>query len=248
MALFSHRSRYAILRKVVRVGGDFVCGICREHYDSESEAWSCLQMCWQEVLASDPVVTRPVVGGVQYRCRFCSRDYTAHHEALVCAEACRHKQQHVFEHEKHLAAQNPGLKAKRQFVRRQRLQLVPVSRKRAHTPSAVDDTGSSNSPQEIQNMFDVQSSVGNTTTAGAVRPMSSAKPDAPADDPQERGSAEPAPDNGLRRKIDFKDPFYRNGAKYLCRFCNAPYFTKNEVETCFNNHFDANGYEIVTKT
>ena len=38
-----------------------------------------------------------------------------------------------------------------------------------------------------------------------------------------------------------KDPkkeekFYRDGARYVCRSCKGTFFTKSEVEGCFDKH------------
>ena len=34
------------------------------------------------------------------------------------------------------------------------------------------------------------------------------------------------------------DKYTRDGAKYVCKKCKAKYFTKGEVETCYDSHQD----------
>ena len=48
----------------------------------------------------------------------------------------------------------------------------------------------------------------------------------------------------LQRKDSFESFWVRKDAKYECRFCHTQFFTRIEVEKCFNDHFDESGIEI----
>jgi hypothetical protein len=88
-ALLQTVDRAGILCRVVRRGRHFHCGLCRNHYDFEIQALSCVERCWKEVLGAEPVVPRKHAGRLEYRCRFCARDHDSRDKAEACAMECR---------------------------------------------------------------------------------------------------------------------------------------------------------------
>ncbi|MDQ3233151.1 MAG: hypothetical protein M3Q07_15140 [Pseudobdellovibrionaceae bacterium] len=46
-----------------------------------------------------------------------------------------------------------------------------------------------------------------------------------------------------KTKADFPKTWVRMDAKYQCLYCKKMYFTKMETESCFNGHFDEEGFE-----
>ncbi|MCX6128269.1 MAG: hypothetical protein NTX25_04295 [Proteobacteria bacterium] len=48
-----------------------------------------------------------------------------------------------------------------------------------------------------------------------------------------------------RKKSAFPKHWVRADAKYQCKYCNQKFFTKMEVEACFNGHFDQEDFEIL---
>ena len=88
-ALIHTVDRAGVLCRVVRRGRHFNCGLCRNSYDFEIQALSCVERCWHEALSGEHVLPRKHGGHVLYRCRFCARDYKKHSEAEGCAAECR---------------------------------------------------------------------------------------------------------------------------------------------------------------
>jgi hypothetical protein len=80
---------FPVLRKIYKVGEDFVCGVCRTHHPTHSGANNCLNACWFELQQQYPLLVRthPRRGPV-YRCQLCSRDYKDENAALECARVC----------------------------------------------------------------------------------------------------------------------------------------------------------------
>ncbi|WP_141735824.1 hypothetical protein [Oligoflexus tunisiensis] len=84
-------------------------------------------------------------------------------------------------------------------------------------------------------------------------PVRPAKSKAPEEDPVEQVDdvqedvesplEADAPVSQQRTKADFPKPWVRMDAKYQCCYCKKLFYTKMETETCFNGHFDEEGYE-----
>lgn len=215
--------RMPVIRRVIRKAGHYACGICRQEFTTYDTAYQCLDGCWQEVQNLSPVVMKNVLGvGPVYRCRFCSRDYDTMNFARACASECKRKQ--AAAHGKEAQAINVPLQKKKRMTRLVPMRPAPQPRYKQKPPAERPETSVAEETAFNQPLSVVSASAPLTTTAITT----------------------PAPQDievKGRSKTSFKDQFYRNQAKYLCRFCNAEFFTKMEVVACFENHFDDNGYE-----
>ncbi|MBM4253965.1 MAG: hypothetical protein FJ146_18515 [Deltaproteobacteria bacterium] len=67
--------RAGSVRRVLRRGDQHVCGLCRNEYVDVTVAHACVVRCWTEFLAMSPSIKRTKGKSIQYRCRFCARDY-----------------------------------------------------------------------------------------------------------------------------------------------------------------------------
>ena len=86
---FGKRSTVAI-RRVLRQGDRYTCGVCRKAYNDETAAEQCLARCLSGYLNPAKTVNdETTVSGKRYRCHFCKRVYTDKGEAQKCAAACR---------------------------------------------------------------------------------------------------------------------------------------------------------------
>ncbi len=99
-------SRAGTIRRVIRRGSEFICGLCRSTYAQEGHAQSCIQGCWSELLTLDPVIFKRRLVGVAFRCRFCARDYAKRPDAAVCAADCKSQQLRLHEAEQSLTEQS----------------------------------------------------------------------------------------------------------------------------------------------
>jgi hypothetical protein len=79
------------VRRVIRQGDAFYCGMCRGRYTSFHEAFDCVRICWEELLSSNPVLERISTSSKTslFRCRFCARDHKSRSAAAQCAEDCK---------------------------------------------------------------------------------------------------------------------------------------------------------------
>lgn len=83
----SQRSTVAI-KRVLRVGDVFRCGVCRKNYHEEASAKACLTKCLN-AHASTATSVVAEGGGKKFRCHFCKRVYTERDKAKACATSCR---------------------------------------------------------------------------------------------------------------------------------------------------------------
>lgn len=228
-----HRSmQWPILRKVFRVGQQFVCGICRAPFESQGAAQSCLVECWQEILTQDGVTMRPSLAGLHaFRCRFCSRDYANRGQAEACAKACRERLAARAEQDQFDEDGGERTPKKKAFARPRPQPARPAPARR---PAAAKPAPSGPAPADMSLQSDIVRQITATAESKVVQVT---KTDDTADGPNVRARGRP--------RTEFKKTFIRDGAKYVCSYCRKNYFTKGEVEACFDTHFDSNGYEIV---
>lgn len=226
-------SGHAIIRKVFS-GNHFTCGICRGHFDHYDDAFDCVETCWDNAVKSYPLTVyyKHNVGNV-FRCRFCMREYHSEEEGIHCADMCKH---HVEETAKFglkvlkdLKGQTIRGDASRKRIQRVAVQTKSVSRFQLRSKGPQ-------SAQPLSNDSEVQ-----TPTAEVMTPA--AKESGDVNLPAAKASKGDTKADNRKSKSDFPKPWYRNGAKYVCSYCNTEVYTKSEVDTCFNGHFDQNDKE-----
>jgi hypothetical protein len=94
------------IKRVIRLNGMFVCGVCRRARGDEASAAACLERCLANWLGSAPPVNEVkdgAAGPKQFRCGFCKRVYTKRNEAQACADACRNQTKQAVEAERKLS-------------------------------------------------------------------------------------------------------------------------------------------------
>jgi len=211
---------------VVRVGRFHVCGLCRSRYAGEADALGCVQDCWQEFQQLDPVIPRRKGLGVVFRCRFCARDHGTRRGAESCARECRERFSQRLAAEMAAAGQSDEPRPKRLrslparpapvvAIRR----VVPPKKKKVQA-TQVDDPG----------IAPVNADV---TPTNVERPLDEVAAPAASEPDAAATPAEPAKKKKVQRTAE---GFTRDGARYVCEFCNEKYFTKSEVVACFAKH------------
>ncbi len=216
--------RAGTIRRVVRRGQTFICGMCREQHGELAPAEQCVVTCWAAVLAMDPVIARRHGLRTSFRCRFCARDYRERHQAHICAHDCRHKFIARHDQEQDLTLHDdPGANRRRyQPKPKAVLQAAPRHPKAAAAAAAAPSTLSGAAPISVDTV---------------QKPEKQAPPPAvaaPAPAPTVEAAPAAAKDAGSRWKD--KEVFYRDGARYICRGCDTKYFTKEDVFACFEKH------------
>ena len=209
---YLHANRAGTIKRVIRQGATFVCGLCRSTYQREGTALECLETCWIEILALDPVIVKPRSASVAFRCRFCARDHESRDAALDCADDCRDRHEFEFASEREMFASDSGVARarpkKRGLAVVRRMAVVPKAAKAGKI--SVAEAGNSVA-------VDVDSVMASAAAVPAAEPVAVAAADAPK---------KPKPD-----KV-----FYRDQAKYVCTVCHEKYFTKIEVTKCYDGH------------
>ena len=215
------QKRAGTIRRVVRVSGRFVCGLCRNLYEHPSDAHDCLSSCWEETLAMDPVVVKRDRGRLLLRCLFCARDYDNRSAVLRCADECkRQKLRKAMAESKIIGPES--FVTNRRPIRKLRpviVPIVPVKKKLKIAKVTLE---------KVQAVADHSEEL--VTTADAnERPVEAGDVAAVL--------AKDAPQNAeTSKKKKPSEVFYRDQAKYVCTVCHEKYFTKLEVSNCYDSH------------
>jgi hypothetical protein len=215
------QKRAGTIRRVVRVEGRFVCGLCRNFYDHPIDAHDCLNSCWEETLAMDPVVVKRDHGRLLLRCLFCARDYDNRSAVLRCADECKRQKLRTAMAE--LKSTGPeNLQSNRRPVRKLRPVIVPMTpvKKKGKSPKIALEK---DQPPEVDSEELV-------TTADANERPIEAGDVAGVLAKEEPQNADPT------KKKKPSEVFYRDQAKYVCTVCHEKYFTKLEVSNCYDSH------------
>ncbi len=78
-----------MMRRILKNGDFYTCGICRSNHTSQAHAMSCLQTCWRLLLERAPwVVDVRSIGKQPYACSYCQRGYATAEQAHSCAQDC----------------------------------------------------------------------------------------------------------------------------------------------------------------
>ena len=80
------------LKKVLRQGRQYLCGVCRQTYPFRKHAEQCLVRCLGTLSARGGVQDdEDQKGARRYRCGYCKRLYDIREQAVNCAETCKKK-------------------------------------------------------------------------------------------------------------------------------------------------------------
>ena len=228
--------RTAVARRVIRRGHASVCGMCLSSYGDHESAHKCLVACWQVFRRLPPVVPRlkAKVGGheVTYRCRLCSRDYESAAEAASCAAACLRRSDLDFDDDDLDGVGNHS--GPRWRPRQDR--FMAVARRRAAATGKIGVAEPSAMPNPV-------APPAAPPAAPPVGAGAAPKPPAPTD-----GGGGDAPEETKLKVFDPNDPFFRDGAFYVCRVCSKRFYTRVEVTSCFNSHAGPDGRVVVPVT
>lgn len=194
--------------RVLRQAEKFFCGICRSKFFSGSEANGCLDKCIPGFLEQQCITSRQVQIRVLYTCSLCAKDRSDRKTAEICLKKCKDAVlEGTFGRPKEVADK----------IRAQRL-----AQQKADAENA-DDLAK----EQIEEQIAAAKAVQAAATAGGEK--IAAIPSAAAT------IVRSAAASNFTRKPNQK-PFYRDGARYICSACKEKFFTKSEVEACFENH------------
>lgn len=231
MGALKLQQRAGTIRRVVRVSGQFVCGVCRNSYEDLHAARGCLERCWQEFLDLNPVIVKKVNGLLMHRCRYCARDYEDGSRAHQCAEQCRQQLERKTAAEARVAGiedKLPVKKPTRTPGSKRAVARVVMPTPAVRKKQALNVVPSASSPEVDKLVEDAASTITADANEKAVEPLAPAPPSADA------AGADPVAGDVKKKKPS--DIFYRDQAKYVCTVCHQKYFTKVEVTNCYDSH------------
>lgn len=214
-----------VVRKIFRQGSEYICALCRRCYTNEPEALQCLNRCWTNTISLPPVVQIFKKSKESFKCRYCSRSYDLEKKALDCANDCLGHRKECHRNDIKIYKLPVESIEHHQFslnVQKVKVETQHISRFKLRR-------------------FEDRDEKPNVTTKNdeAVKESENQSP---------TESTESSNKVIRRHKDEFvKGPFVRKDAKYECNLCHELYFTKIEVEKCFNEHFDEQGLEVLNE-
>lgn len=202
------------LRKVFKRIDRYVCGVCRMDYETSSEAHDCLKFCLDMFYRKDPVKLKVQRLIYRFQCRLCRRSYDRRSLAFDCAVDCKANDL------KKSMLTDAEISAL--------IRIIPKRTRKAPSPQAIVPPVKSN--RSVQSGVKMDPS-----------PASDANLEAVGGEPQasvtDEATVRAVPDGPKKKRSDFKDPWFRDQAKYVCACCLNKYFTRIEVMQCFGGHF-----------
>lgn len=220
------------LPRIMAVEGYYACGLCHRCHQTMGAAEACLKTC---VAKEPPRIPVRVRGERQLAlCPVCAKGYGSEQDALLCLERCLESSDGlstpVKEHGLRILAQarsperfrgtGHSHRPLRTFVNQ--LPSAPPSRSAA--PASTSPVSSV--PRALDHGFDEEEP--------HHAPEKAPKP-APAATPIQQPMVEEKRTDGPFRKLG-QPAFIRADARYECTCCHERYFTKMEVDNCFNSH------------
>ncbi len=217
------------IKRVIRKNGQFICGICQDEYPQLNHAMDCLHECWNHFQTLVPVVMRRSYVRWMYRCRYCARDYGSFGEATSCSSQCRTGLSQNFDKEWSLFDYTPPQRKK--FVPKARPKMAFLAATRPSTQSGASEAREKEITEPDESGPQSNEPIGPIHADATPLGELSTPALAPStEDSQKSEDKEP------KQKKEKDHGFYRDGARYVCDICNAKYFTKEDVMTCFKGH------------
>jgi hypothetical protein len=232
---------FTVIRRVVPTAGGFFCGICRAVHPTWTAAELCVASCWSAQLQAQPTVAIRKGMFTLHRCRFCKREYPDFVDAANCAAQCS---------EDLIAQSNREANETTQdIIGLDKLPALPKKFKYTIDATSVSPLAMQQMVRTVLMPFQVRNALHNqqamTPILNAV--MKSASGIAIG----KRSLGKSHHDEGVNMAHDSgnkpqtgatpvnKDPnkkFFRDGARYVCSVCRTKFFTKLEVESCWEKH------------
>ncbi len=229
---------FTIIKRVVPVAGGFYCGICRALHPTWSSASECVDTCWQAQLHAQPTVAIRKGMFVLHRCRFCKREYPDGGDAAQCAQQCSETMVSNANQEASKVDVESITNASRKLDLPFTISAKTVSPVVLHAMTKMVLM-----PFQIRNRLIDQKAVkplfnavmkhaaAIATASRALGKSKTAHGGSVMSQAQSKSQS-----NETQSTKDPEKKFFRDGAKYVCAVCKAKFFTKIEVEACWEKH------------
>lgn len=234
------------IKRVLRRGTLFTCGVCRKDHAREAQAEACLASCLDKWLASNAgaAADAPTAGEAKrFRCGICRRVYEVRTEAQACSNACRAKTMQAVEEEREVfgvrAPVATGAEPSRPIARTPHSDPKPKTAVRRDQMHKFLRDGRKLVCRKCGKEFPSLDEVIACYDADVLRleaGKNATKPAAGASAPHSIKAAVPSSKEAPPTEQSDDHKFVRDNAKYKCRNCGAKYFTKSDVVACFDKH------------
>jgi hypothetical protein len=254
------------VRRVVKQGLFYICGMCGARYGSEAQADACLKACIKRYMDQSAVQDKTEKSGKVYRCTYCKRVYEKMIQAKECARTCKDEIQKKIEAEARYK--------KTQTVEEKLKKLAAFAGGEHNLPPVKAPAPRPDAPPPARAPAKKSKDTAPAAAAKARRPELEEAPsmegpaeshdDAPVH-PAEGSKFEREGNTyrchtchqkykkyqeaiacydrhreqekaGVPSKKEGDEKFFRDGAKYVCKKCNTKFFGRNEVIACFDAH------------
>lgn len=226
---------------VLRVPGGYSCSHCGSVHTALSDAHLCLSTCTLRRRLSRPFALHNSPSGQTFQCAVCAKSYLNSSDAVRCADVCIEEKElpsalrSALERAQIEAAERTSRDRRSPLPRAKDLKaaqpLLPLLIPRAlpvlHPRLVVAER-----PQTLPTT-PVPGNFGNLQKA--ISPAESLPTVTGKSEHSSEEEVTEPPDEVLYRTRGQK-PFTRHDAKYVCTVCATRFFTKNEVESCFESH------------
>jgi hypothetical protein len=254
------------VRRVVKQGHSYMCGMCGSRYGNESQAEACLKSCVQRYMEQSAVQDKPEKSGTVYRCPYCKRVYDKVIHAKECARTCKDDIQKKMDAEaryKKTQSVEDKMKMLAAFAGGEHnLPPIKAPSPRRDTPASTKAPAPQAAAKAKAPAKPRQPSAPEPELASLEMPVeTSPQPVHPAEGTkfQKDGNTyrchschqkykkyqdaiacydrhQEQEKAGVTSKKEGDDKFFRDGAKYVCRKCSKKFFSRNEVMACFDAH------------
>jgi len=225
------KSKDNSVRRVVKQGLFYICGMCGARYGNEAQAEACLKGCIKRYMDQSAVQDKPEKTGTVYRCTYCKRVYEKMIQAKECARTCKDDIQKKIDAESRFK-KTQTVEDKRQKLAAfaggdQNIPSIKAAPARAEVPAPARTAARKSPPAEAP-----------------AKPGPSAKRGSDSDlPPMESRIDEPSkpvhPAEGTK--------FEREGKSYKCHNCHQKYQKYQEAIACYDRHREQEKAGVATK-
>ena len=229
--------------RILRQGRMFVCGICRKFHNTQEQASGCVHGCFANLTNGGLVQVLRQWGRDAFRCKLCTRTYAQMDPAQKCGDECKKRLQTKLPPSPQVMAAGGAVsltiqpKAKPRVAPKSAARPAPRSLAAA-TPAHAAAMTHAAAPVPVRA---VAPPVAAATPAQAAAPIEEITSSPSASAPEGVAAAEAAVTSSgeapkLKKLRDKTKKFHRDGARYICQECSGKYFTRDEVEACWDGH------------
>lgn len=229
------------VKKIMSVGGRFLCAVCQKSHTDRVMACACLENCWETKKAEfrrPRLVKSPLNGKRQlFACGFCGSAFRDELTASSCARSCETKMEHnyLFFRDKIFIPMSRSEvdhmidDAKKRMISGKKSVQAPTAPRPKEEPVPVAKAPDVPRKVDVEvEAEDILEGVSDEADQFAILEVAEERVG-----PAKRAQALlPHSD-----RAKYSGPWRQQGVKFICSVCKASFFSRKEADTCFQRHF-----------